>query len=550
MRRLPAPGGWLPRRSGTCLEACLSPHRLFRPCAFALLAATLQAQLPPGWSRQEDLGEGLRGGWVGGGIWAGDKHGVPATFVDSLGLGNALTGSGTHLEAGWRGPQLDVAGQVNAWREVDGTSRLILQRFHLAYTSQGGWRTALEQEPLVWGYGLNGGYTLGEASRPFPRLRLESPFHHLQVWGVPLGTWKGQVFLGQVEGHKVLGEASQDPSARSRAIAQWGDPQRPYLSGLRLEAVFAEDTELYLNYINLFGGSLQGRSQTEGYQFKHWIASFFGLKDSYSEGALGLEGAATRPTGRVRSASTSDVGIRIRFRVLEPWLDAQDVRFYVSRGAKAVNTRTQVLVHQPFDSLAQDIERDWKSLIHTPLSPWNQRNRYVLPTTPVPNDAVGVLVRWPAVRLGVEYLDTANSFLNPDNPGEQNHRTFAHDFYYSGFYLEGDPLGNATAGEARTFTVRLEADWAPAWSTRTWLLWGDRPFRDDLDAWRQDHPGASPVRNHFLGLQQVVVWRPDQVLRVQAGASTQHQTAYLNEPGRGRTGFRWFLDVGWTWPRR
>jgi hypothetical protein len=533
------------------------------PCLLmtGLLASPLAAQLPPGWFHQEPLGAGRSGAWYGAGVWAGDKHGVPATFVDSLGLGNALTGQGTHLEAGWSGTRWDVAGQIDAWRDADGQSRLIIQRFHFAYTSEGGWRTALEQEPLVWGYGLNGGYVLGEAARPFPRFRVESPFKEVRILGVPLGTWKGQIFLGQVEGHKVVGEASQDPSFRTRAIADVGDPQRPFLSGLRLESQLGESTELYLNYINLFGGSVQGRSLTEGYQARHWIASFFGLKDSYAEGGLGLNGSSGfLSTGRVKSASSSDVGVRIRMSNLEHLLGAEDVRFYVSRGAKAVNTRTQWLLHQPGTAFSRDFHNDWISLTQAPLRPWNQRSRYVLPSPAVPNDAVGLLINWGKARLGVEYLDTANSLLNPDNPGMTNHRSFEQDIYLSGFYQEGDPLGNATAGEARTITIRAEVDWTPRWSTRTWVLWGDRPFRetyhgadypfqDGLADWLQDHPGATPVRNRFLGLQQVVEWRPDPVLRVRAGASTQHQNAYLNVKGDERTGFRWFIDLGWTWPR-
>ncbi|WP_243317494.1 capsule assembly Wzi family protein [Geothrix paludis] len=527
-----------------------------------LAGLPLAAQMPPGWSRQEPLGAGRQGAWYGGGVWAGDKHSAPATFVDSLGLGNALTGQGTHLEAGWSGARWDLAGQINAWRDAEGQSRIIVQRFHIAYASAGGWRTALEQEPLVWGYGLNGGYVLGEAARPFPRFRVESPFTDIRVFGVPLGTWKGQIFLGQVEGHKVIGESSQDPSYRQRAIADMGDPQRPFLSGLRLESQLGESTELYINYINLFGGSVQGRSLTEGYQARHWIASFFGLKDSYAEGGVGLNGSSSfLSTGRVKSASTSDVGVRIRLNILERLFEAEDVRFYVSRGSKAVNTRMQWLIHRPGTAFRKDLRNDWISLTQAPFRPWNQRSRYVLPSPAVPNDAVGLLVNWGRVRLGVEYLDTANSLLNPDNPGLTNHRTFEQDTYLSGFYQEGDPLGNATAGEARTVTLRAEIDWTPRWATRTWLLGGDRPFResiygtdrpyqDGLADWLLDHPGAMPVRNRFLGLQQVVVWRPDPVLRVQAGVSTQRQNAYLNVKGDARTGFRWFIDLGWTWPRR
>lgn len=537
------------------------------PRVYLFLLATagfLQAQLPPGWSHQEALGAGQSGAWYGAGVWAGDKHGVPATFVDSLGLGNALTGQGTHLEAGWHGRQLDVAGQINAWRDANGQSRLILQRFHLAYTSTGGWRTALEQEPLVWGYGLNGGYVLGEAARPFPRFRVESPFKDIRIFGVPLGTWKGQIFLGQVEGHKVIGEASQDRSYRSRAIADVGDPQRPFLSGLRLESKLGENTELYLNYINLFGGSRLGKSMTEGYRARHWLTSFFGLKDSYAEGNIDFRGEpgvfAPVDTGPVNSTSTSDVGLRVRLSPLETLFKAKDVRFYVSRGAKAVNTRAQILFHRPGYAFSQDIQEDWRSLTHSPLSPLNQRGRYVLPTTPVPNDAIGLLFNWARVRLGIEYLDTANSMLNPDRPSLTNHRTFEGDPYLSGFYLEGDPLGNATAGETRTITLRTEVDWTPHWATRTWLLVGSRPFResiywnhrpysDGLADWLLDHPGATPVRNGFFGFQQIVEWKPDASMRLRAGVSTQHQDAYLNVQGQGRTGFRWFLDLGWIWPR-
>lgn len=417
---------------------------------------------------------------------------------------------------------------------------------------------------MVWGYGLNGGYVLGEASRPFPKFRIESPFHAISLLSIPLGTWKGELFLGQVEGHKVVGESSQDPSYRSRAIAASGDPQRPFLSGIRLESRIGDNTELYLNYINMFGGNSRGQSLTRGYGFHDWLVAFFGLKDSIAEGGQdfnGPPGSFNPEPPTVKSASTSDVGVRVRLSPLEAWLGAEDVRFYVSRGAKAVNTRAQILVHRPGYALRQDIQRDFKSLFSTPLYPWNQRARYVLPTTPVPNDAVGLLMRWNRWRLGVEYLDTANSVLNPDNPGQTNHRTFEHEIYQSGFYQEGDPLGNSLGGEARTFTIRTEIDWTSRWSSQSWLHWGDRPFReafhsgnhpfsDALANWMEDHPGASPARNRFLGLQQVVEWRPDPVLRVRAGASVMHQSAYLNVRNDRRTGFRWFLDLGWTWGMR
>jgi len=96
----------------------------------------------------------------------------------------------------------------------------------------------------------------------------------------------------------------------------------------------------------------------------------------------------------------------------------------------------------------------------------------------------------------------------------------------------------------------VAVDWSPQWATRTWLLLGDRPYRDLDFYWQQDHPGATPVRNRFLELQQVVEWRPDRVMLVRAGASAQRQSAYLNVRGDARTGFRWFIDLGWTWPAK
>jgi hypothetical protein len=139
--------------------------------------------------------------------------------------------------------------------------------------------------------------------------------------------------------------------------------------------------------------------------------------------------------------------------------------------------------------------------------------------------------------------------LNPDSPGQVNHRTFEHGLYPSGFYQEGDPLGNATGGEARTFTLRTEMDWSSQWATRAWVLWGDRPFRDVPVYWFLDHPDATPVRNRFFEIQLVVDWRPDAITKVSSGLSSQTQSAYLNVEGQRRTGFRWFIDVGWTWPK-
>jgi len=176
--------------------------------------------------------------WVGGGVWAANQSGPPATLIDSLGLGNSLRGGGISAEGGINRESWSFAIKALAFRDVKGADRLTIHQAHLAWRSQGGWKLGLEDEPLVWGYGLTGGYLLGEAARPFPKFRVESPHTQLGLFGVSLGTWGFQWFTGKLENDRRIADNSQDHSGRAARIQANGEPESPFLSGYRIDGSF------------------------------------------------------------------------------------------------------------------------------------------------------------------------------------------------------------------------------------------------------------------------------------------------------------------------
>ena len=305
--------------------------------AFLALSLPLFAQMPESWPENKPLGTGFgaEGPWYGAGTWAADSHGKLGTFVNSLGLGNALKGEGFYLEGGVHAKNWDMAAQVMAVRDPQGQSYLTLFRGHLTHTSRGGWVAGLEQEPLVWGYGLNGGYLLGEAARPFPRFRVESPMTHLQIGNAHFGTWGFQAFMGRLESDRLLSDSIQDLAYRKTILQN--DPSSPLFNGYRIQARFADVMEFYVNYTNLWGGTRQGKKMTAGYNLGDYLTAMFGLKDQLAEQGVDFSDPnhpEATYKNNARSASNFDLGGRLRLRFLEQPLGAQTVHAYISRGTK------------------------------------------------------------------------------------------------------------------------------------------------------------------------------------------------------------------------
>jgi len=504
------------------------------------------AQLPPEWIRREALGAELAKGsaWWGAGLWSADASGPPAPLVDSLGLGNSLKGSGFHLEGGLRAGRWDFAGEALGVRDPEGSPYLTLYRSHAWWRGAKGWQAGFEQEPLVWGYGLNGGYLLGEASRPFPRLRLESPYRALSLFKAGLGEWGFQTFLGRLENHRELSASMQDLSYRRHLVAQQGEPQAPLLAGYRLQARFGSRVTLYLNYLNLWAGTLDGKGVTSGYNLGEYATALFGLKDTLAEASYDPATQSSQGAGyknKARSASSADWGIRVESPRLARLFRAEKAWFSLSRGSKSMGWPVGVFIKNPPKYLLKDVSADLRNLFTGRFGfGWKYDARYAVPSLLTPNDDVGILVSWPGVRLGLEYLDTSN-------PVEQGHRTFAHPFYISGFYYHGDPLGNALGGETRATTARLELDASPRLTLVSWLNWGIRPFRDDPALWQAAHPGASPAGDRLFGLQQAARWRLTPAATLNLGAAWERHGAVEYEAGRRGNGLRWFTDLAYRW---
>jgi len=525
--------------------------KIFLSSLLALLP--LAGQAPPDWSQKTQLGSDItgQGFWHGAGLWAGDHHGPATTLTDSLGLGNSLTGEGFHFEGGWRKGNWDLAAEVLGDRTPDGQSFLTLYRSHIWYQGDSGWQGGFEQEPLVWGYGLNGGYTLGQAARPFPRIRVESPMADLHIFSIPLGTWSWQAFMGRLENHPVLSSSMSNPSYSARAIAADGNPEAPFVSGYRVQATFGPLMEFYLNTLVLWGGTLNGQSLTDGYSLGDYATAMLGIKDALTEASADYSNpsvtGAPPPATKARSATEIDVGFRLQTPVITRIVDADASYLYISRGSKYAVWPVKVFLTNPFHYAAKDVNSDLTNLFAKgdPGLWWNTPNRYSAPSLNQPNDTVGIAVTWPELRVGLEYFACVDSSRNGGG-----FRPFSEGTYVTGFYYHGDPLGTALGGEQVSTSAKVEVDWTPRLTSGTTVIRGFRPFRDNPVDWQQDHPGAVAGKNRFTCLQQTLAWKRGKITTLELGVDWQRQEAVEYMAGMTGNGFAWFGDVTFRWPGR
>ncbi|BDU72421.1 capsule assembly Wzi family protein [Mesoterricola silvestris] len=526
------------------------PHRtgLFRCLLVAVPGLALCAQAPEGWNRREELGSGLPPGaaWYGAGLWTADRHGPPAPLVDSLGMGNGYVGSGISAEAGADLGRWSFAIQGLADTDAQGRSHFTVMRSHARYHS-GGWTAGFEQEPLVWGYGLTGGYLLGESARPVPKLRLETPYWHLSLGKWSLGEWGFQWFTGRLENGRSIPAASQMPLSIASDMALNGDPQSPFFSGWRTQARSRDGkVEFYLNWTVLWGGNRDGVPMTRGYSLGEYLTAITGTKDALAEGGVDFNDPNHPQPTLVNGAASStnfDVGMRFRADWLARATSSEKAWIYVSRGSKGVLLQWKVLARRPIHYLGKEIDGTWRSVKGLSASAvWNRKDSYVAPNLIAPNDTIGILLEWPGVRFGLEHHDTSN-------PPGISYRSFVNSVYPSGFYAYGDPLGEALGGEANTTVAKVELDLGSRLSSSTWVFVGIRPFRDAPELWNAAHPSLSPANDAFQGLQQDLAWKVAPAATLRAGASWTRHSAVGWVPGAAGNGFRYFAELAYRWSR-
>jgi hypothetical protein len=506
-------------------------------------------QAPEGWNARQVLGADLPMGttWIGGGVWAANQSGPPATLIDSLGMGNSLRGGGIAVEGGTNRGAWSFALKALAFRDTDGATRLTLHQGHVTWQGRSGWTVGLEDEPLVWGYGLTGGYLLGEAARPFPKLRVASAQTPISLFGASLGIWGAQWFTGRLENDRRIADNSQDPSYRANLIQKNGEPQAPLLSGYRINGSFHDGKiECYANWTVLWAGTKNGVGMTSGYNLGDYLTAMSGLKDPLAETSIDHSDPnhpSAQYKNRALSSTNFDLGMRFQIEPLASLVSADHAWGYISRGTKGMTASWGVLAHKPLYWLGKDLERYGRYTLNANYRrAWYDVDNHVVPNMIVPNDAFGLLFQWSGVRLGVERRSTSNL-------PEVSYRSFANDIYATGFYRDGDPLGEALGGETDTTTVRLECDFSSKWTGTFWFLRGARPFRDSPTLWASDHPGAAWTEDRFTGLQGDVAWKVDAARTVRVGGAWEGHSAAGYILGNRSNGFRWFAELSARWFR-
>lgn len=226
--------------------------------------------------------------------WGGaDSEGPYAPLVGGEGLGHGVQGLGLGLQGRYVREGWSFSTTLLVFRD-QGRTLGILQRAALAYQSESGWRAALEQTPLAWGSGLNGGELLGESSRSFPRLSLSTSEVEL-----PLGRWHGETFMGRLERNPPIPDWIPDRAARISAQSDGLGLQRPILWGGFLRASFGTLVQASLGTLTLRGG-----------------------RDVWGHPA---------PESSERAQSMAE--LRVRVPSLAQWLEARGASMYIGRSA-------------------------------------------------------------------------------------------------------------------------------------------------------------------------------------------------------------------------
>lgn len=474
-------------------------------------------------------------------------------LVRGAGQGSTTLGQGLMVGGSWVREGWEVSAEGTVLRDFDDRlTRGRLSGFSVVKRTEGGWRWGVEKRPLQWGYGLFGGYLLGDSHDPVPRLLLESPSADLNLFGVPLGTWGFETFLGRLEWNRQIPAWVSTPRTTQQALESAGNLRRPNLSGLRLRAAFGPHVDMNFGLVSEWGGvDASGRDIMRGLPLWNYPLAYLGAENLLVAEA---SGDAENPDPTKRFATNKDyhalsnalANVEVRVRLPETaarWFGAKGLALYLSRGATSVNWQWKDFLRRPFSAWSHDLRflgrkfRNAELSGSDPDSVWGWAYAQGTPALVHINDTVGAQWVFENWDFGIELSDLHNQPYPAST-----YRVYGHWRNLSGHSRYGDSLGQPLGGEV--FHQGLSAGFKVGSGGRIRLQFLDaiRYYRDSPETTPAYVPGED---DHFIHAQVDARWTLSSG-RIGGSLAFERHRADLFIPGNRKS--NWILSFGYALP--
>ena len=463
-------------------------------------------------------------------------------------LGQGLIVQGSLVHNGW---EFSIKG--TGLRDFDDKfTRGRILEFGIIHRNESGWRWGLEKKPLQWGHGLFGGFLMGDSNDPVPRLVLESPMTELHLFGVPLGAWGFDTFLGQLEWNRQIPAWVSNPQAMQQTLENQGNLRRSNLSGLRLKAAFGPHIDMNFGVVSKWGGvDASGRNIMQGLSLWNYPLGYLGAETLVvAEGS----GNSQDPDPNKRftlskdfhniSNAAANVEVRVRFpETAERWFGAKGMDLYLSRGASNVNWQWKDFVKHPFSAWSHDLRFVSKKLAKgggsgtSPDDLWGWAYAEGAPALVHINDTVGAQWVWATWDLGLELSDLHNQVYPAST-----YRVYGNGRNLSGHSRYGDSLGQPLGGEVYSQGFNLGLHLPGNGRVGIQLIDAIRFDRDSPLTSSSYTPG---VDDHFYHVQVDAQWTLS-FARIGGSLAFERHQADQFVPGNRKS--NWILSLGYAVP--
>lgn len=474
-------------------------------------------------------------------------------LIHGTGLGTVTLGQGLVLQGSWVHDGWEISAVGTGLKDFDNRmTRGRLLEFTLVKHTRSGWRWGLEKKPLQWGYGLFGGYLMGDSNDPVPRLILDSRSADLHLFGVPLGAWRFETFLGQLEWNRQIPAWVSDPQYVRHVLDTQGDIRRPNLSGFRLRAAFGPNVDMNFGVVSRWGGvDANGQNIMKGLSWWNYPLGYLGAENLVVAEASG-NAQNPDPTKRFVvppdyhniSNAVADVELRIRFpETAAKWFGAKGMALYLSRGANNVNWQWKDFVKHPFSAWSHDLRFVGNKVSHlavtgsAPDTLWGWAYAEGTPGLVHINDTVGVQWVYDRWDLGLELSDLHNQPYPAST-----FRTYENEKFISGHSRYGDSLGQPLGAEVYQQGFSLGLKLPHQGHVRFQFLDAIRFDRDSPLTITDYVPG---VDDHFYHAQVDAQWLLASSRIGGSFAFEQHQADQFI-PGNRRS--NWIMSLGYAVP--